>query len=168
MMKKEKYKIVGIPVSVPKEAKYMAFDASGQLWFYGADITVPLNIEMFVLSKCCVSPLIRPSFCLDVPNPCSNPDWWKGTKREISASSGVVCIYVKAPIWAKWMAFDSTGELCFYSGKPKIRTPWNVVYLGPCIIRWGYSGLGIISDFKIKVSENIKNPDWWKKTLRRI
>jgi hypothetical protein len=158
-MKKEKYKIVGIPISVPKEAKYMAFDASGQLWFYGNDIRIS-SVRMFVLSKCCVSPLIRPSFCLDVPNPCSNPDWWKGTKREISASSGVVYIYVKAPVWAKWMAFDSMGELCFYDRKP---------YLWPCDCgEWDYDEGAEMNKFKIKVPKKASDPDWWKKTLRRI
>lgn len=163
-MKKE-YKIVGISIEAPKEARYMAFDANGQLWFYGDDITFSLgSIEMFVLSarRSSIPPLIIPSFWLDVPEPCSNPDWWKGTKRKIDASGGVVNIYIEAPVWAEWMAFNSMGELCFYDIEPRL------CFYFPTMVRWYYYGMEENCKLKIKVPKHAKDPDWWKKTLRRI
>jgi hypothetical protein len=110
------------------------------------------------------------SLCIAIPIPCSNLDWWKGTKREIDASSGVVYIYVKAPIWAEWMSFDPNGELCFYSSQ----NSWcDKPFLCPNPFHyghewWGYVGKCRTSDFRIKVPENIKNKDWWKDTLRKV
>lgn len=171
-MKKEKYKVVGIPIAAPTWAKWMAFDADGQLFFYEKNIKIQCGMHVLEV----ISPFCRVvnTFCINVPYVCSNPDWWKGTKREIDASSGVVYIYIKAPVWAKWMAFNSAGALCVYDKIPNVNDYMYASLLNSSV---RLPSRGIWGDpsrdkchciFIIQVPGKIQDPNWWKKTLRRI
>ena len=153
-MKKEKTKIVALPIAAPKWAKCMAFDRDGRLWFHGGKVNMGFSVWFSW------DGMFKSDLCLAVPKPCSNPDWWK-TLSKVDASSGVVNLYLEAPIWAKWMAFDANGSLWFYKIRPvdghrerwMIGRPWD---------DWTKS------DLAIHVPESCSNPDWWTKTLRKI
>jgi hypothetical protein len=94
-----------------------------------------------------------------LPITCSNPDWWRETKREIDTSGGVVYIYIKAPVWARWMAFDADGELYFYDKKPIMTEGFN---------RWVPTKYRIRSEVKLFVPFYVKDKNWWMRSVRKV
>jgi hypothetical protein len=162
-MKKEKMKTVLVPFRAPIWSKWMAFDADGCFCVYNIKPVEDMECDIWLSKHFGI--IFDLLFQIVVPENCSNPDWWIHTLRRVDRHGDVIYVPVKAPAWARWMAFDSTGELCFYDGRPYLHNPYlNGYGYG----EWDYDENAEISDLKIRVHDDVQDKDWWKGTLRKV